>query len=298
MDGILLVDKPSGPTSFDIIRTVRKRANQRKVGHAGTLDPLASGLLAVCLGQGTKLVPYLMAGEKRYEFRVALGEETDTLDSQGAVVETARVPAIDEPAVREVLDGFLGTISQIPPEYSAIKQNGEALYKKARRGEAVAPRPRAVEIYAMDLKTIAPRELTLEVRCAKGTYVRSLARDIARALGTVGHITSLRRTAASGFTIADACPLETLTDDRIDVSSLLLPLEKGIPHLTQITVDEAAERAVRCGQPVEPPMDTAIAEDETVALITSRGSLLCIAVHKAGVVHPRRVFPEETAGAE
>ena len=218
MDGILLVDKPSGPTSFDVVRQTRKKSNQRKVGHAGTLDPLASGLLVVCLGQGTKLVPYLMAGDKRYKVRVKLGEETDTLDAEGEIVEVAPVPRVDESILRTELDRFVGTIEQLPPTYAAIKQDGEPLYRKARRGEKVSPKSRVVEIDDIEITDIESDAFELAVRCKKGTYIRSLARDVAYALGTVGHVTQLRRVSTSGFTVDDALCCVVGSAGRIDAN--------------------------------------------------------------------------------
>ena len=155
MDGILLIDKPSGPTSFEVIRAVRKSLRVRRVGHAGTLDPLASGLVVVCIGKGTRLVPYLMEGSKRYSAEITLGAFTDTDDTEGRVIDTAEVPKLSAAGVEEACARFIGKISQVPPVYSAIKRDGEALYKKARRGEAVTPEPREVEIFGIAVSAAA-----------------------------------------------------------------------------------------------------------------------------------------------
>lgn len=292
MDGILVIDKASGPTSFDVVRMVRKRANQKKVGHAGTLDPLASGLLVVCLGQATRLVPYLMDGEKTYAVRIALGRGTDTLDADGEVTETKAVPSFDESGLREVLRGFIGQIEQTPPKYSAIKQNGEALYKKARRGERVDVSPREVVIHAIDIDHLTDTDIALTIRCEKGTYIRSLARDIAVRLGTVGHVTVLRRTATSGFQLADALSFEQLKQPDIDLSKHLLPLSKGAAHLLHIELSEADERAIRFGQSIPFADSEALAPSQTAALMSEDGELVALAEHRGDGLKPFRVFPK------
>ena len=167
MNGLILVDKPSGPTSFDVVRAVRRAANQRKVGHTGTLDPLASGLIVVCLGQGTKLVPFLMDSQKRYLAGVVLGAETDTDDALGEVTQEASVPELQRELLTSVLREFVGCIQQVPPMFSALKKNGEPLYRKARRGESVAPDAREVEINRLDLVRITDDGFDLDIRCGK-----------------------------------------------------------------------------------------------------------------------------------
>ena len=295
MDGILLIDKSSGPTSFDIVRTVRKRAGTRRVGHAGTLDPLASGLLAVCLGQGTKLVPYLMDGDKRYTVTVALGQETDTLDSEGEVVREAPVPIFDRADIRRAAASFVGMIPQVPPAYSAIKRDGEALYKKARRGEAVAIEPRTVRIDAIDVIAISRERISLDVTCGKGTYIRSLARDIAVSLGTVGHVTALRRTASSGFAVGDAHPDAVLDTPDWEVASHLVSMADALPTMPRCVLSEAEVRAVGFGQSL--PSETAsfsLADDgdDHVALVDGAGCLVAISRRSEnGVLKIVRGFP-------
>ena len=287
MDGVLLIDKLVGITSFDVVRRVRKALNVRRVGHAGTLDPLASGLLVVCVGQATKLVPYLMDGNKQYRVTVTLGTGTDTLDSEGAVVETAAIPPFDEARLQSVLAAFIGDIDQVPPMFSALKRNGEALYKKARRGESVNLKPRVVRIDAIDIVETTPDTFTLNVTCGKGTYIRALARDIARDLGTVGHVSMLRRTSASGFAVTDATPLDTLEENAVD---RLIPLAGALPHLPRLILLEKQETAIRYGQAIQVDV---MESDGPVALVSGENALVAVAQATAdGLVKPVRVFPK------
>jgi tRNA pseudouridine55 synthase len=206
--GVLVVDKPVGPTSHDVVARLRRALGTREVGHAGTLDPLASGVLVVAVGEGTKLVSYLTAADKAYEATVRLGELTDTLDAGGAVVETREVPA-DWPAHLDLaLARERERTEQIPPIYSAIQKDGERSHAKARRGEAVDLAPRPVAVRSLDVVAAREREVDLVLVVSKGYYVRSLARDLAAQLGTVGHLTALRRTRSGSFSLADAVPLD------------------------------------------------------------------------------------------
>ena len=267
MDGVLLIDKPTGPTSFDVVRQVRRRYQQKKVGHAGTLDPLASGLLIVCLGQGTKLVPYLMDGGKQYEVTVTLGWETDTLDSQGEMVRQAEVPRYGKGDVEAVAKQFLGTIMQVPPLYSALKKDGEALYRKARRGEAIELAPRPVRIDDITVLSADSGAFSLAVACGKGTYIRSLARDMAVSLGTLGHVSALRRTRSSGFDVARAHPLEMLSDSDSDATGALLPLVGALPGFPRYELSDEEARAVGYGKPVPANDKTDSRFDEPIALV-------------------------------
>src|SRR5262245_5092343 len=185
MRGVLIVDKAEGPTSHDVVRLARRVFGTRAVGHAGTLDPMASGVLVLGIGEGTKLLAHLGADDKRYAARVTLGAETDTLDALGQVTARAPVPAgLDLAQVRTAAQGFLGTITQRAPEYSALKQGGEPLYARVRRGEAVTAPEREVMVHALAIESVGADSIQLTLHCGKGFYVRSLARDLARALGT------------------------------------------------------------------------------------------------------------------
>ncbi|HWP66475.1 MAG TPA: tRNA pseudouridine(55) synthase TruB [Candidatus Limnocylindria bacterium] len=208
--GLLLVDKDEGVTSAGVIRTLKGALGRVKAGHLGTLDPFASGLLPLCLGEATKVARYLLLEDKAYAGTIQLGSETDTLDRTGAVVACAPVPALDDAALADVAARFTGAIRQVPPMYSALKRDGVPLYELARRGESVERAPRAVEVRELTLRRAADDRIALAVRCSKGTYVRVLAADIARALGTVGHLATLRRTAVGPFTVEQAWPAARL----------------------------------------------------------------------------------------
>ncbi len=232
--GVLPVDKPVGPTSFTMVRHVRRRLGIKKVGHAGTLDPFASGLLLVCVGRpATRRSDRLMAGRKRYIAEVRLGIETDTYDSEGA--ETARrpVPELDRHQLEECLQRFRGKIMQEPPPYSALKHKGKPLYYYARRGERVRKEPRPVVIHSLSLTGFEGERLFLDILCGKGTYIRSLAADIGRFLGCGGHLTALRRLASGNFSVEQAfagghladAPMEKLLDHMIDIDDILKMLD-------------------------------------------------------------------------
>ncbi len=204
--------KPVEWTSFDVVRKVRSVTKVRKVGHAGTLDPFAEGVLVLCLGKATKRVSQLMDLDKEYLSRVKLGATTDTLDPSGVVTNTAPVPALSRSDIVEILDRFGGTIEQVPPMYSALKVNGTRLYKLARAGKTVPRNSRKVRVYGIDLVAwCPPDELELKVTCGKGTYIRTLAADLARALNTVGYLTALTRPRVGSYGQADAIRMEQLS---------------------------------------------------------------------------------------
>jgi tRNA pseudouridine55 synthase len=291
VNGVLLIDKPSGPTSFDVVRAVRRAVDQRKVGHTGTLDPPASGLLIVCLGQGTKLVPYLMQGDKRYSATVRLGSETDTDDAAGEPTAEAPIPALTRELIADTLVGFRGTIEQVPPAYSAIKSGGEALHRKARRGEQVDPAPRAITIHTLELARFEGDEIDLEITCSKGTYVRSLARDLGRALGTRAHLAALRRTASSGFDVADALPLAEL--ESADLTQRIIPLASALPGLPSIELTPDDLTRVLNGNPIGATAAALKRGDILVRLVDACGELIAIARIEGKQIRPARVFPRE-----
>jgi tRNA pseudouridine55 synthase len=209
--GILLIDKPEGVTSFEVVRLVRRRLALRKIGHLGTLDPFATGLLPLCLKEATKLVPYLMPGPKTYRAVVRLGVATDTQDWTGKVV--AECQALPAPAeVRRVAAGFEGEIEQVPPMYSALHYQGRRLYQLARRGEVVALPPRKVVVHRLGVEEIDLPRVTLTVTCSQGTYVRTLAHDLGAALGCGGHLAALRRLQVGAFRVEDALALDALNE--------------------------------------------------------------------------------------
>src|ERR1700689_2766588 len=249
MNAIVLIDKPAGISSAEVVRRVKSRVKPARVGHLGTLDPFATGLLPIMIGEATKLAPFIDGGDKEYAGVIALGVETDTLDRDGAEVRRAGVPAISEEKLAQVTVQFTGTIEQVPPVYSAIKRAGVPLYRLARRGDDVAPpEKRSVEIKRLDLINEAPDALRCVATCSPGTYARALARDIGIALGTVAHLDELRRTRNGAFSIADAT---TLADFLAAFDSGAPPrgisLRDALVGLPELVVDPAAEKRLRNG---------------------------------------------------
>lgn len=212
MNGVLVIDKPSGPTSFDVVRKVRSLLRIKKVGHTGTLDPMATGVLPLCLGDATRIAGFITEGDKAYDAVVKLGAETDTLDAQGQVVATHPVPELDREKLEAALEQFRGPFLQTPPMYSAIKIGGKRLYELARAGEEVDRPARQVTVYELLVRDFSSDELRVSVRCSKGFFVRSLAQDLGRALGTGAHLKALRRTQSGPFTLQTAVALSSLEE--------------------------------------------------------------------------------------
>lgn len=210
MNGVLLVDKPPGMTSFDVVRRVRRLCQTRRVGHAGTLDPLATGLLPVAVGWATRLVEYLMAGDKIYRATLRLGMATDTQDAEGRILSEHPWQHLERTAFESVAAGFVGTIEQLPPMYSALKQDGKPLYQLARQGIEVARQRRTVSIQRLEIDAFDPPYVTFTVHCSKGTYVRTLCDDIGRQLGCGAHMTALRRLGCGRFDLSTSHTLEEL----------------------------------------------------------------------------------------
>jgi tRNA pseudouridine55 synthase len=254
-NGLLIVDKPGVPsaylpTSHDIVASVRKWSGQRRIGHTGTLDPMASGVLVLCLGKATRLVEYYQGHDKQYLADIVLGSATDTYDAMGVVTDTAPIPDLGMSELEPVLDHFRGEIVQTPPAYSAIKSHGEALHRKARRGEAVTAPSRHVNISRLDLLEIKPGGiLRVRVVCSAGAYIRSLANDLGIALGTCAHLAGLRREAAGSFTLDDAHPLEVIeiSAQNDTFEELLLPMGTGL-ELPVVQVDTEAMSKLGYGQ--------------------------------------------------
>lgn len=261
-NGVVVVDKPAGMTSHDVVDRVRKVFETRKVGHAGTLDPDATGVLVLGVGTATRLLSFAQADVKRYSAVAAFGTTTTTQDASGEVLETRPVD-LDRPAVERVAASFLGDIEQIPPMVSAVKIGGERLYRKARRGEEVERPARQVTIDSLDLVDFSetPPEATFDVRCSAGTYIRTLVHDIGAALGCGAHLKSLRRTEASGFSEADATLLDDLSPRDLRPN---LDLVRGLPR---VTADDDAVRLVADGRPL-PATAQPIAEDQQAAVVT------------------------------
>ncbi len=253
VDGIVLLDKPEGISSNAALQRVRRAFNARKAGHTGSLDPLASGLLPVCLGQATKACALLLDAGKSYRFRVALGRSTSTGDREGATVATAPVPALDDATIRRQAASFLGESSQVPPMYSALKQDGQRLYRLARAGVAVERAPRRIVIERLEPLEAGPHWIDFEVACSKGTYVRSLAEDIARALGTAGHVACLRRIALGPFDGAQMHTLEAIEAAAAAGASLgplLLAVDEALPGLPAVQIGAEEQASVLQGRAV------------------------------------------------
>jgi tRNA pseudouridine55 synthase len=292
INGLLLIDKPAGPTSFEVGRRVRKALKVKKAGHLGTLDPMATGLLPLALGEATRLAPFLEGAHKTYLAEVLLGVETDTQDATGAI--TAHSQALPEaPAVVAAAAGFVGEIEQVPPMYSAVRHQGRRLYQLARRGEQVEVPPRKVIVYRLEVKEIALPRLTLEVACGKGTYIRTLAHDLGRALGCGGHLAALRRLAVGPFAVGAALPLAQVLDDPESARTRVLPLADCLPDLPAVAVESAQARRLAQGQALAWTQNGAAGRQKLRVLL--HGRLLAVAELRRepqGVIlAPVRVFP-------
>ncbi|QKT02563.1 tRNA pseudouridine(55) synthase TruB [Ectothiorhodospiraceae bacterium 2226] len=254
VNGILLLDKPAGLTSNAALQEVKRLFNARKAGHTGNLDPLATGLLPVCLGEATKMSAFLLDADKRYQGVCKLGERTNTGDAEGEVIERRPVPELTEAQVREVLARFTGTIEQIPPMHSAIKRQGQPLYKLAHQGIEVERDPRTVHIHVLELVRLEGDELEIDVHCSKGTYIRTLAEDIGAALGCGAHLASLRRSMVGPFDIADAVGLDELAElaeqGSAAMDARLLPLDTALADWPALQLTENTSHYLRQGQPV------------------------------------------------
>jgi tRNA pseudouridine55 synthase len=248
--GILLLDKPGGVTSFEVVRRARRALKLRKIGHLGTLDPFATGLLPLCLQEATKLVPFLMPEPKTYQAMVLLGATTDTQDLTGEVV--ARSDALPSPEeVRRVAQGFVGEIEQTPPMYSALHHQGQRLYKLARRGEVVDLRPRKVVVHHLNVDEVDLPRVTLTVKCSQGTYIRTLAHDLGRALGCGGHLIALRRLMVGHFRVEESIPMAALTELSADaLHPCIIRLAHCLTGLRIVTVLPEEARLMRQGRPI------------------------------------------------
>jgi tRNA pseudouridine55 synthase len=288
VSGWVILDKPLGMTSTQAVGKVRWLLSAEKAGHAGTLDPLATGLLPIALGEATKTVPFVQGGQKRYRFELEWGTATATDDNEGEIVATSDVRPT-EAQVRAALPAFIGTIMQRPPAFSAIKVNGERAYDLARAGETVDLAPRPVTIDELTLIAHTSDRTSFDMACEKGTYVRSLARDLAEALGTRGHVSLLRRTAVAGFTEKDAVLLDALEAD--DRDRLLRPTTIALRHIRELRMSGDDMTGLRHGNPVLlRGADAPILLEEAWA--SHNGNAVAIGSVRAGHFHPTRVIKE------
>lgn len=284
-NGIIIIDKPSGWTSMDVCAKLRGILHTKKVGHAGTLDPMATGVLPVFVGQATRAVSFAESGQKEYVAGLKLGLVTNTQDTSGEPLGT-HPASVTRTELEAVLPRFTGEIEQIPPMYSAIKVGGKKLYELARRGEEVERKPRPVTIYELEVvEQTAPDAFTLRIRCSKGTYVRTLCHDIGRALGCGGCMSALRRTMAAGFTLADAVTLERV---QLEGESLLQPVDslfRAYPAYHICT--ERAEALCRNGNPLAPPDAPA---DGLYRVYGRDGTFLCLSRAQNGTLTSLKNF--------
>jgi tRNA pseudouridine55 synthase len=245
MDGIIIVNKPIGFTSRDVVNKVMKKFNTKKVGHTGTLDPFASGVLILTINKGTKISNFIEALDKSYIGELKLGVNTDTLDLEGQVLETKEVPLpLDKEKIQKAMNKYIGDIKQVPPMYSAIKIDGEELYKKARRGEVVERKLRDVHISSINLLSVVNEKILFQVDCSKGTYIRTLGNDIGNDLGFGGHLTMLTRVRVGKYTIKQAKNYEDLTEEDI------IPINDALSYMETRVVDGDYEKKARNGVPL------------------------------------------------
>jgi tRNA pseudouridine55 synthase len=298
MHGVLVVDKPAGVTSHDVVAAVRRLVGSKpgrkrrgpKVGHAGTLDPDATGVLVVCIGQATRLVPWLQASRKTYDARMRLGATTSTLDAAGEVLSTTDASVVDEPTLCEALKSFVGDIEQVPPMVSAVKIDGERLYAKARRGEEVDRPPRPVTIHDIVLEDFhagPEAEAAFLVTCSAGTYIRTLAADVGERLGVGAHLVALRRLGSGRFSLEDAvtlAQLEALAGDG-RLHEALITMADAVGDYPAVKVDGADAEAIIHGRPLP-----ATGQVGPVAVLDGGGRLLAMVEDAGDAARPLAVF--------
>ena len=291
-NGIILLDKPQGLTSNGALQRVRKAFGAKSAGHVGTLDPMATGMLPLCLDEATKVIAEIESGAKAYEFTLQLGSRTDTGDAEGQVVERQEIPALDAAALESVLQRFRGVQQQVPPMYSALKRDGKPLYELARQGIEVERAPRTIDIRELRLVGSTADTLQLSCECAKGTYIRVLGEDIARALGTVGHLTSLRRTWVAPFRGMPMLPLEAvLAGAGEGGGQVMLGPDAALQALPQARLDASQTATLRHGQAVRQATEPVCAAGQRVRVYGPEGEFLGLAeARPEGWLQPRRLM--------
>lgn len=283
LNGFLVIDKPSGWTSHDVVAKIRRLVRGSKVGHGGTLDPMATGVLPVAIGKGTRVLGYLQDADKAYRAVMRLGVTTDTCDITGRVVRECPLGEITPERVREVVDGFRGPLMQTPPLYSAIKKDGVPLYKLARQGVDVERQPRAIEIHRLEITAIDLPLVSFDVSCSKGTYIRSLCHDIGQALGTGACLEALVRTQAGPFRMEDAADMDEVARlaQESRIGDVLIPLSAALVGLTRVEVTDGGVDLVRHGSPLVcesvAAVDGTFNEGDQVALVNGKDELIAVA---------------------
>jgi len=290
VSGVLVVDKPVGLTSHDVVQIIRRGTGIRRAGHTGTLDPRASGVLVILIGPAVRLSEYVSASDKRYQATIRLGSSTDTYDSEGIITSTAEVGDISEENFDEILQKFVGEMEQVPPPYSAIKVKGRKAYEMARKGEDVELEPRIINVYSLEILEWAPPEAVIDVYCSSGTYVRSLANDLGKEMGTGAHLVGLRRTKSGRFTLRDAVPLRRLQEafDAGNWYKFLIPAAEALADWPMVELDPDEVELVRHGHRVP-------AEDDQSGWargVSQQGDLVALleADEDSGEWQPRKVF--------
>jgi len=301
VDGILLLDKPLGLSSNAALQQARGLFGARKAGHAGSLDPLASGLLPICFGQATKVCGRLLDARKTYRVTVQLGARTESLDGETDIVERAPVPALSDSSIDMILAGFLGQQQQIPPMHSALKHQGQRLYELARRGQSIDRPPRQIEIYRIERCQLRDDRLEFEVACSKGTYIRSLAADIAARAGTLGYLTDLRRLSVdpfAGYPMQDLTTLRHLSESgQGALDGLLLRADIAFADLSSVTLDAEAVRAMLLGQQVRVAAEP-VAAGSSLRAYDGEGVFLGLVEGLPdGRVRPVRLFVDATGSS-
>jgi tRNA pseudouridine55 synthase len=284
--GLLNLNKSAGWTSRDVVNRVQRLVRPAKAGHAGTLDPLATGVLVVALGQATRLIEYVQRQQKQYRGTFLLGYESDTEDTEGNVrpLENAAIPTRAE--LEAVLPHFIGRIEQRPPTYSALKIAGRRAYDLARRGEPVELAPRPIDVFDLQIAHYAHPELVLDITCGSGTYVRSLGRDIANSLGTAAVMSALIRTAIGPFRIEDAVELDSLTAENLPAH--ILPARLAISGISELILTAAETAAIQQGKRIARPIDDSFPAE--LAALDPSGQLIAIVSQRGATLHPTRVF--------
>ncbi len=286
--GILLLDKPQGLTSNAALGRAKRILGIRKAGHTGTLDPMASGLLALCFGEATKVAGFLLEGDKTYLAEISLGTTTSTDDAEGEVIEQCSLPSLSSEAIDTALDSFRGEIEQVPPMYSALKHKGQRLYAIARRGESVKRPARAVTIHQLALLDAQADRLTVQVRCSKGTYIRSLARDVGEKLGCGAHLSALRRTQSGPFALADAVDLAELEAmDFASAKACLKPADMALKHLPAIDLAAEDSQRLQLGQKLPPDRSGQV---QGLVRLYGPDGFFGIGEAEARGLRPRRLF--------
>lgn len=290
VSGVLVIDKPVGMTSHDVVQIIRRGTGIRRAGHTGTLDPRASGVLVILVGPAVRLSQFISASDKRYQATIRLGITTDTYDAEGEVTYTVSPDSIDEDTFVTALDGFVGEFEQVPPPYSAVKVQGKKAYEHARDGEEVDLKPRMINVYSLELLEWAPPEAVVDIYCSSGTYVRSLAYELGKKLGCGAHLVGLRRTKSGRFTLRDAVPLRRLREAFVtgDWYKYLIPAAEALTEWPMVELDPDQVELVRNGHriPAEPE------DSGWTRGVSMQGELVALMefIPETHEWHPRKVF--------